>query len=78
MPDRPRRILIKGILWELTGILCLTILALLYTDFTLPKAGFIALLYHGIRITMYFAYEELWMQIRWGKIKRKHYGRDSH
>jgi hypothetical protein len=70
MPDRPRRIWIKGIVWELSGILFLMVLALLFTNFTLPQAGLAALFYHGIRIIMYFLYEELWMQIRWGKIKR--------
>lgn len=53
-----KRLWVKGIFWELSGII---VMYLLTRDLKI-SIGYVL-----IRLTMYVAYHEFWKKIKWGK-----------
>lgn len=58
-----KRLIVKGIGWELTGLIYVYLLLSLF-DFTPGKTSIIWLV--G-RLAMYYSYHLLWKKIKWGK-----------
>ncbi|HEY72560.1 MAG: hypothetical protein DRJ03_04920 [Chloroflexi bacterium] len=66
--DTKKRSWAKSIVWRVIGILLLGLIAYLITG-DLTEMTLITVLFHGIRLVLYYYHERTWERIAWGKVK---------
>ena len=59
---------VKSIVWRLIGIVILGCISWAITD-SWKEMSLITLLFHSIRVVLYYFHERVWDQIDWGRIK---------
>ncbi len=59
---------VKSIVWRILGIVILGFIAWIITD-SWKEMSIITLLFHSLRIILYYFHERIWNQISWGRIK---------
>ncbi|MBI4186485.1 MAG: DUF2061 domain-containing protein [Chloroflexi bacterium] len=65
-----RRSWLKSITWRLLGILILGSITWLVTH-SWEQATVITIIFHTIRLALYYYHERAWDNIEWGRIKIK-------
>jgi len=66
--DTRRRSWVKSLTWRLFGVILLGAISLFITrDWKAMTT--ITLLFHGIRLVLYYYHERVWERISWGKVK---------
>ena len=71
MQDTKKRSWVKSIVWRIIGIFLLGAIAYLVTG-DWAAMTLITLIFHGIRVIMYYWHERIWERVKWGKVyKRK-------
>jgi len=66
--DTRKRSLVKSIVWRVTGIILLGVISYLVTG-NWKEMTKITVLFHSIRIILYYFHERFWEKISWGKLK---------
>jgi uncharacterized membrane protein len=66
--DTRKRSVVKSITWRVIGIILLGAIAYVITG-DLTEMTVITILFHGIRLVLYYYHERLWERTSWGKIK---------
>ena len=66
--DTKKRSVVKSITWRVIGVIILGIISYLITG-NWKEMTIITLLFHGIRLIMYYYHERLWERVSWGKLK---------
>ncbi len=66
--DTRLRSWVKSIVWRIIGIILLGVISYLVTD-NWKEVTIITVLFHGIRVIMYYYHERLWERISWGRLK---------
>jgi uncharacterized membrane protein len=64
--DTPYRSWIKAILWNLLGLVTMSLVGLAMTG-SAVAGGAMAVINTLIGFSLYLAYERLWARIRWGR-----------
>lgn len=67
MVDTKARSWVKSIVWRVIGIILLAGIAYLLTE-DLEQTTLITVIFHGIRVVMYYYHERAWERIKWGRI----------
>jgi len=62
------RSIVKSIIWRIIGIILLIVIAYFVTG-DLKEMTIITILFHAIRMAMYYFHERIWQHISWGKEK---------
>ena len=60
--------MVKSITWRVIGIVLLGVIAYAITG-DLAQMTVITILFHGIRLVLYYYHERVWERTSWGKIK---------
>ncbi|QIE45284.1 DUF2061 domain-containing protein [Pseudohalocynthiibacter aestuariivivens] len=63
--ERPKRTLIKAVIWNLMGLIIMALVGLAMTG-SATVGGAMALINTAIGLTTYIIYERIWSRIRWG------------
>ena len=58
---------IKSIVWRILGVLILGGISLIITR-SWKEMSLITIVFHSIRIILYYFHERVWERIRWGRI----------
>jgi len=66
--DTKRRSWVKSITWRVFGIILLGVVSYSITK-SWKAMTTITVLFHGIRLILYYYHERIWERISWGKIK---------
>jgi uncharacterized membrane protein len=66
--DTRKRSMVKSITWRVIGIVLLGVIAYAITG-DLTQMTVITILFHGIRLVLYYYHERVWERTSWGKIK---------
>jgi uncharacterized membrane protein len=66
--DTKKRSWVKSITWRVFGIILLAAISLMITKDWRAMTT-ITLLFHGIRLILYYYHERIWERISWGKVK---------
>lgn len=66
--DTKTRSWVKSIVWRLIGIFLLGAIAYLITG-SWKDMTIITVLFHGIRVILYYYHERVWERISWGRLK---------
>ena len=66
--DTKKRSWAKSLVWRLIGIVLLSLIAYLVTD-DWKEMSLITILFHGIRVVLYYYHERAWERISWGRLK---------
>lgn len=64
--DTRRRSLVKALVWNLIGILMMSLVGLAATG-SLRLGGAMALVNAGLGFGCYLIYERIWARVRWGR-----------
>lgn len=67
--ETPTRSLIKGISWQVVGLITMTALAYAMTG-DVAASGSIAVLSAVTGLVCFFIHERVWARIRWGRLQR--------
>lgn len=68
MRDTKTRSFVKGLVWRVAGVAILGALTWLFTkDWMIISS--VTLIFHGIRIVLYYIHERMWERIHWGRIR---------
>jgi len=59
---------IKSFVWRILGIFVLGIIAWLVTH-SWKEMTTITIIFHGVRVILYYFHERVWDRIHWGRIK---------
>ena len=59
---------IKSIVWRILGIAVLGIIAWLVTH-SWKEMTIITIIFHSVRVILYYFHERVWERIHWGRIK---------
>ena len=59
---------VKSIVWRIFGIVILMAISWFVTH-DMKEMTIITLLFHGIRVILYYFHERAWEKIHWGRIK---------
>ena len=59
---------VKSIVWRFLGIVILGFISWIITD-SWKEMSMITLLFHSIRVILYYLHERVWNRISWGRIK---------
>lgn len=62
MASTKTRSLVKGITWEVIGLLVL---------YFISQSITISIIYFAVRIVVFYIHERIWKQIRWGKKRNR-------
>ena len=65
--DSRKRSIAKSVSWRILGIIILGIIAYAVTG-NFKEMTIITIIFHGIRLVLYYFHERLWERISWGKI----------
>lgn len=66
--DTRERSWVKSIMWRAVGVVILGGISYAVTR-DLGAMGVITLLFHGLRLILYYWHERLWERVSWGKIR---------
>jgi len=66
--DTKKRSWVKSLTWRVLGVFLLGIISYLITR-DLKAMTTITVLFHGIRLILYYYHERIWERISWGMIK---------
>ena len=66
--DSKKRSWLKSLTWRVIGVFLLGIISYLITR-DLKAMTTITILFHGIRLILYYYHERIWERISWGAIK---------
>jgi len=66
--DTRKRSWVKSIVWRVIGIVLLGAIAYLVTG-EWEQMAIITVLFHGIRLVMYYFHERAWEHVSWGKVE---------
>ena len=66
--DTKKRSWVKSIVWRLIGIVLLGLISYLVTS-DWKEMSIITVLFHGIRVILYYYHERAWEHISWGRVK---------
>ena len=66
--DTKKRSWTKSIVWRVIGIVLLGVISYLITG-NRKEMTSITVLFHGIRVIMYYYHERLWERVSWGRPK---------
>ncbi|MCJ7579232.1 MAG: DUF2061 domain-containing protein [Candidatus Aminicenantes bacterium] len=59
---------VKSIVWRIFGVVILMAISWLVTH-DMKEMTLITILFHGIRVILYYFHERAWERIRWGRVK---------
>lgn len=65
--ERPRRTLVKAIIWNISGLAIMSIVGYLVTG-SAGAGGAMAVINTAIGLSLYFLYERIWSRISWGRV----------
>ncbi len=63
--ERPRRTLVKAIIWNINGLAMMSIVGYAMTG-SAGAGGAMAMINTAIGLGLYFLYERIWSRISWG------------
>ena len=63
-----KRAWIKSLVWRIVGIVILGIISWLITD-SWKEMSLITILFHSIRVILYYFHERAWERVNWGRIQ---------
>jgi len=66
--DTTKRSWAKSIVWRIIGIALLGSIAYMVTG-DWKEMSVITILFHGIRVVLYYYHERVWEHISWGRVK---------
>lgn len=66
--DTKLRSWVKSVVWRIIGILLLGLISYLVTG-NWKEMTIITILFHTIRVILYYFHERIWEQIPWGRMK---------
>ena len=66
--DTPKRSWVKSVTWRAIGVVILGAISYAVTR-DLSAVTLITLLFHGIRLILYYWHERLWERVVWGRIR---------
>lgn len=66
--ESPARTMVKGLTWQMTGIVTMTLIAWLITG-SVTEGGITALSGAATGFVFYFFHERIWARIGWGRGK---------
>ncbi len=66
--DTPGRSWVKSITWRIIGIVLLGVISYLITR-DWREMAIITVVFHGIRLVLYYFHERAWERVSWGRIK---------
>ncbi len=66
--DSRKRSVAKSVSWRISGIILLGIIAYVITG-NVKEMTIITLVFHSIRLILYYYHERYWERISWGKIR---------
>lgn len=58
----------KSVTWRLIGILILGFISYVVTH-DWNKTTCITVIFHAIRLVLYYFHERVWLQVRWGNVR---------
>ncbi|WP_324753676.1 DUF2061 domain-containing protein [Roseovarius sp. Pro17] len=64
--ERPRRTLVKSIIWNINGLAMMSVVGYAMTG-SAGVGGAIAMINTVIGLSLYFLYERIWSRISWGR-----------
>ena len=66
--DTPARSWMKSITWRIIGVIMLGVITYLITR-DWKEMAVITVIFHGIRVVLYYFHERVWERVSWGKIQ---------
>ena len=66
--DTKKRSWVKSITWRVIGIVLLGLISYLITD-DWKEMTTITVVFHSIRVVLYYCHERSWERVSWGKLK---------
>jgi len=66
MIDSRCRSFVKALVWRIIGIIILGIVTYVVTG-SWKDVGIITIIFHGIRVVLYYYHERIWEKIKWGR-----------
>ncbi|NBD30599.1 MAG: DUF2061 domain-containing protein [Alphaproteobacteria bacterium] len=64
--ETPRRSLLKAVIWNVIGLLCMSLVGLVMTG-SVALGGAMAVVNTALGFCLYLLYERVWARIRWGR-----------
>ncbi|MDR9428918.1 MAG: DUF2061 domain-containing protein [Salibaculum sp.] len=65
--ETPRRSLLKAVIWNMIGLLCMSLVGLAMTG-SVALGGAMAVVNAAMGFGLYVLYERVWAHIRWGRL----------
>lgn len=69
--DSGQRTIVKAVLWNLLGLLMMSLVGLAMTG-SAALGGAMAIVNTALGLVSYIFYERLWSRVRWGRVERRH------
>ncbi len=66
--ETKKRSIAKSLTWRTLGVVMLLIIGYLITG-NIKDTGIITVIFHGLRMILYYIHERLWLKVKWGKIE---------
>jgi uncharacterized membrane protein len=66
--DTRKRSWAKSLTWRILGIVLLGLITYMITK-DWKEMAVITVVFHGIRVVLYYAHERIWEKIDWGRVK---------
>lgn len=63
-----KRAWVKSIVWRMLGIIVLGVISWLVTH-SWKEVTIITMIFHGVRVILYYFHERVWDRISWGRIR---------
>ena len=64
--ERPRRTLVKAVIWNITGLFVMSLVGYAMTG-SAGIGGLMAVVNTAIGLSLYVLYERIWSRISWGR-----------
>ncbi|HKL68450.1 DUF2061 domain-containing protein [Salibaculum sp.] len=64
--ETPRRSLLKAVIWNIIGLICMSLVGLVATG-SVALGGAMALVNAAMGFALYLVYERIWARISWGR-----------
>ena len=68
LKDTHARSIVKSLVWRISGIIILAVISWLVTR-DWKSMTLITLIFHSIRVVLYYIHERIWERISWGRAK---------
>ena len=72
--DTKLRSFVKAIVWRVIGIFVLAVISLMVTH-NWKEVTAITIIFHSIRMVLYYWHERAWQHITWGKVKKPNWNK---